>query len=180
MTTAWTRPSTIRQYAEAETNIAWHEEYFRELLNDGPGALVTTKPLLHIARSPKTDLTYNTCYLELTGFNFTNVPEAVSGISAVIVMNRGGRIADETIQLTYQGELIGSNRPAGIMDPITSASLLAPVTHYGGVNDTWDIKNLTLGMITDPSFGITVRYQSHPRWPHSTSPTLRSIQLQIS
>lgn len=180
MTTAWTRPSTIRQYAEAETNIAWQESHFSELLSEGPGSLVTTKPLMHIARSPKTDLTYNTCYLELTGFNFTNVPESISGISAIIKMNRGGRIADETIQLTYQGELIGSNRPAGIMDPITSASLLAPVTHYGGVNDTWDIKNLTLGMITDPSFGITVRYQSHPYWPHRTSPTLRSIQLQIS
>lgn len=180
MTTAWTRPSTIRQYAEAETNIAWHEEHFHELLSEGTGALVTTTPLMHIARSPKTDLTYNTCYLELTGFNFTNLPESLSGISAVISMNRGGRIADETVQLTYQGELIGSNRPAGIMNPLTSASLLAPVTHYGGVDDTWDIKNLTLGMITDPSFGITVRFQSHPHWPHKTSPALRSIQLQIS
>ena len=180
MTTSWTRPSTIRQYAEAETNIAWHDAHFYELQSAGVGSLETVAPLLHIARSPKTDLIFKTNYLELTGFNFTGIPTTISGISAVISMDRGGRIIDETIQLTYQGELIGTNRPAGIMDPITGASLLAPVTNYGGVNDTWEIKNLTLDMVTDPSFGITLRYQSHPHWPHRTTPALRSIQLQIS
>lgn len=180
MTTSWTRPTTIRQYSEADTNIAWRDEQFFELLSASSGSCITVEPLLHIARSPKTDLIFKTWYLELTGFNFTNLPETISGISAIISMDRGGRIIDETIQLTFQGELIGDNRPAGIMNPITRASLLAPITNYGSVTDTWDIKNLTLDMVTDPSFGITVRYQSHPHWPHRTAPALRSIQLQIS
>lgn len=181
MTTPWTLPTTIRQYAETETNISWRSDNFLDLISsNGSGGVETVSPLYHIARSPKTDLIFKTWYLELTGFNFTNLPETISGISVIINMNRGGRIVDETIQLTYQGELIGNNRPAGTTDPRTGASLLAPITNYGGANDTWGIVNLTLDVITDPSFGITVRYQSHPHWPHKTSPTLRSIQLQIS
>ena len=180
MTTTRARPSSIRQYAEAEQNIAWQDVNFVYLANDGQANIETVSPLYHIARSPKLDLTYKTWYLECTGFNFVGLPDVITDISATIIMDRGGRIVDDTIQLTYQGELIGSNRPAGIIDPRTGASLLAPVTVYGGLSDTWGVKNLTRDMISDPTFGITVRYQSHPRWPHKTTPTLKSIQLQIT
>jgi len=180
MTTHWTRPSIIRQYAEAETNIAWQSDNIANLTIGYEIGVETLSPLYHIARSPKTDLIYKTWYLELTNFNFVNLPDTISGISAKINMDRGGRVIDETIQLTYQGILVGSNRPDGIIDPQTGASKLAAVTEYGGSTDTWGIKNLTSSMIADASFGITVRYQSHPHWPHKTVPTLKSIQLQIS
>ena len=179
MTTSWTRPSTIRQYAEADTHIAWRSEHFVDMQSVSVGGLETVAPLLHISRSPKTDIIYKTYFLELTGFNFINLPDTISGILAVIDMDRGGRIADDTIQLTYQGNLIGENKPAGIINPRNGASLLSPKTNYGGPTDKWDIKDLTLEMIADPTFGITVRYQGHPHWPHKSLPTLRSIQLQI-
>lgn len=179
MTTSWIRPSTIRQYADAETNIAWRNEHFEKLQSESVGSLETVAPLLHISRSPKTDIIYRTQFLELTEFNFTNLPDTISGILAFVDMDRGGRIADETIQLTYQGKLIGENKPAGIINPRNGASLLASKTYYGGPTDKWDIKDLTLEMIADPTFGITVRYQAHPYWPHKSSPALRSIQLQI-
>lgn len=180
MTTTWARPSSIRQYAEADQNIPWKDMNFDYLVADPLANIETKSPLYHIARSPKLDLTYKTWYLECTGFNFANLPDVITGILATINIDRGGRIVDDTIQLTYQGELIGSNRPAGIIDPRTGASLLALVTVYGGLSDTWGVKNLTRDMISDPTFGITVRYQSHPHWPHKTTPTLKSIQLQIT
>jgi len=180
MTTTLSRPSTIRQYAEAEQNIAWQDVNFAYLSSDPLANIETVAPLYHIARSPKLDLTYKTWYLECTGFNFNNLPDVITGISAIIIMDRGGRIVDDTIQLTYQGELIGNNKPAGIIDPRSGASLLAPITNYGGVSDNWGVKNLTRETISDPSFGITVRYQSHPHWPHKTVPSLKSIQLQIT
>ena len=180
MTTTWARPYSIRQYAEADQNIAWQTANFVDLSKDGHANIETVSPLYHTARSPKLDLTYKTWYLECTGFNFTNLSSVITGISAIIFMDRGGRIVDDTVQLTYQGELIGNNKPAGIIDPRTGASLLAPVTAYGGLSDAWGVKNLSRDMIGDPSFGITVRYQSHPHWPHKTVPSLKSIQLQIT
>jgi hypothetical protein len=180
MTTLWAKPSSIRQYAEADQNIAWQDINFVDLAKDGMANVETVAALYHLARSPKLDLTYKTWYLECTGFNFNNLSNVITGISAIVIMDRGGRIVDDTIQLTYQGLLIGSNKPAGIIDPRSGASLLAPITNYGGASDTWGVKNLTRETISDSSFGITVRYQSHPHWPHKTVPSLKSIQLQIT
>jgi hypothetical protein len=138
--------------------------------------------LLHVARSPKLDLTYKTWYIQLTGFNFDNVPDVISNISVNVNMNRGGRIADETIQLCYQGALVGENQaqPAYLLTPSQNQSLLVPNSTYGGDVSVWKIENLTAAMVQDPSFGITLRYRSHPAWPHKTAPIMYSVSLQIS
>jgi hypothetical protein len=180
MTTAWTTPTTIEQYAEADTHIAWNTKYFDSLASTVHTKVETVAPLFHIARSPKYDLIDKTWYMRLTGFNFDSLPDVISGISAVTHMDRGGRVVDETISLTYQGEIIGTNRSAGIMDPLTGASLLSTTTVYGGPTDMWEVKNLIKSMVEDPSFGIVLRYQSHPYWPHKTVPSVVSVQLQIS
>ena len=180
MTTAWTLPSTVIQYAEADTHIAWNAKNLSSLISPGSNKAEAVAPLFHIARSPKYDLTNKTWYIELTGFDFNNVPNTISGVTAKIQMDRGGRVVDETIMLTYQGEMIGTNMSAGIIDPLTGASLLAPLTVYGGSADMWEIPNLTKAMVEDASFGIVIRYQSHPYWPHKTVPAITSVQLQIS
>jgi len=90
-------------------------------------------------------------------------------------MNRGGRIADETIQLAYQNNLIGKNLGSSAFNMATQTSSLEPITFYSG-----SIDGINLSMLEDPSFGVVLRFQSHPYWPHKTAPGIDCVELQIS
>ena len=84
-------------------------------------------------------------------------------------MNRLGRITDETIQLCYNNESIGDNH----------ASLALDLTkYYGGDTNKWNT-NLTMTDIQNSSFGVILRFQSHPDWPHKNSPLIEAVQLRI-
>lgn len=166
-----TTPTIVSQYAEDSSHIAWNPNILDLTYSAGISGVSTVKPLLHISRQPRNDITMQTWYIQATGFNFGILPETISGITVTIAMDRHGRITDDTIQLVYQGEPIGDNRAQLSWDPRTI---------YGNSTDTWKVKNLTPAMIQDPSFGILIRYQSHPHWPHSTVPTIRSIDMQVS
>jgi len=176
-----TTPTEVTQYAEApDVDIAW-DSNLSFLPNNGIVGISTVKPLLHISRSPKLDLTYKTWFIQATGFNFTNLPDIISNIKVTVNMNRGGRVSDDTIQLCYQGSAIGENRaqPAYELTVNQNQSLLQPTTNYEGNLATWKIDNLTASMAQDSSFGVLLRYRSHPSWPHKTSPMLYSVSLQI-
>lgn len=177
-----TMPTLVTQHAEDEsTQIQWDPNNLHILLSASASSLSTVKPLMHIARSPKYDLTDTTWYIACTGFNFSNVPNIISGVTANININRGGRIADDTIQLVYQGEVIGVNQaqPAFIHTSSQDKSLMELKAVYGGENNNWGVDGLTKEMVQDSTFGIVLRYKSHPAWPHKTSPILYSVQLQI-
>ena len=53
-----------------------------------------------------------------------------------------------------------------------------PEKVYGGENDTWET-TLSAQNINDPTFGITLRFQSHPNWPHKSSPIINAVELRI-
>jgi hypothetical protein len=129
----------------------------------------TTKDLLHIARDPRHDILQKTYFLKLTGFNFFDFTGPILGVEARLVMNRGGRITDETIQLCLNDNLIGKNMATLDLDVDKI---------YGSENDSWGI-NLNMTDIENPSFGIVLRFQSHPRWPHKTSPLIDAVELRI-
>lgn len=170
MTTDWTLPTTISQYAEADAesvHISWYEEHFDNLTFISGRALETTKPLYHIARSPKHDLKTKTYFLKLSGFNFYNVPEEISGIELRLTSKRYGRITDETIQLSLDNELVGDNKAT--LD-------LSPIKLYGGTTDTWGIN---LQDVLSPSFGVVLRLQSHPHWPHKDGVQIDSVEIRI-
>jgi hypothetical protein len=168
MSTNWTSPSTITQYAEDESHISWIDNFSN--IKSSTGRLVsTTEPLLRIARQPRNDITMKTYFLKITGYNFQNLPEEISGIECRIKMNRGGRISDDTVQLCYQDNLIGENQAELKLDPITV---------YGSNTNTWKVA-LTSSMVQDSSFGVVVRFRSHPQWPHSTTPLIDTVELQI-
>jgi hypothetical protein len=168
MSTNWTCPTTVIQYAEDASHISWTENFSN--IQSPTGRLIsTTSPLLHIARSPRNDITMKTYFLKMTGYRFQNLPEIISGIECRVKMNRGGRISDETVQLCYNDELIGENQAGLTLDPITI---------YGSNTNTWKV-DLTLGMVQDPSFGVVVRFRSHPHWPHKTTPLIDTVELQI-
>lgn len=173
MSSNWAYPTEISQYAQPDfenVHVSWNEiDNFNSLkYNDGRHTK-TSRELLHIARDPKHDILEKTYYLKLTGFNFSDCPNSLSGIQARIKMNRGGRITDDTVQLSLNNDLIGHN--------LTDADL-NPIKLYGGENNLWGT-GLTLPDILNSSFGIVVRFKSHPKYPHKTSPMVDSVELRI-
>lgn len=173
MTTEWTLPTTIIQYAEPggeDAHVPWFNvDNFHGLKSLDGKAVRTSRDLFHTARDPRHDLTDKTYYLNLTGFNFTNLPTTISGIEMRLSINRYGRITDETIQLCLNDALIGENQ----------ASLDLEVKKiYGGENFLWN-GNLTIQDVQDSSFGVSLRFQSHPHWPHRSSPLIDAVELRI-
>jgi hypothetical protein len=110
-----------------------------------------------------------TWYLQFTGFNFTNLPAHITGIETKIVAQRHGRITDETVQLCNKGVPIGINK--GDFD-------LSPQKIYGGETELWGT-GLTADSINDPTFGVLLRFQSHPHWPHKDTAFLYSVEVRI-
>jgi hypothetical protein len=177
MSTNWTLPTIIEQYDElgAEqglelSNIPWDNSSNLSQLQNIGSTLTTSGVLQHLARAPKVDLTTKTYYLRLTGFNFINLPTVLSGIQLRLTMNRKGRITDETVQLCLNDNLIGDN--TGTVD-------LDPVKFYGNATDLWKT-SLSIADITNPTFGLVLRFQAHPRYPHRDGAYINSVELQIS
>lgn len=173
MTSNWALPTQVFQYAESGAegfHVSWREvDNFYSLKNLDGKSIQTERDLLHIARDPKKDILEKTYYLRLTGFNFLNVPSSIAGIEVKLTMNRFGRITDDTVQLCLNNELIGENRANLLLDPIKT---------YGNENDLWETTVLNSDVLNS-SFGIILRFQSHPRWPHKSTPMIDSVQIRI-
>jgi hypothetical protein len=173
MPTFWTNPTTVTQYAETgaeDAHIFWDtENNFNEIKFNDNRNIVTNKPLYHISRSPKTDLTTKTYFIRATGYSFLNVPTTISGIELKLTGNRSGRITDDTISLCLNGENIGDNKATLNLDPIK---------FYGSSTDKWNT-TLTPTDVLNSTFGVVVRFKSHPNWPHMVGAYLNSLELLI-
>lgn len=173
MASNWALPRTIIQYAETgaeDSHISWLElDNFSNLKFKDGKHTKTVRDLLHIARDPKTDIKEKTYYLKLTNFNFENLPDTLSGIELKITMNRFGRITDDTVQLVLNNNFIGDN----------AADLeLNPIKIYGNSTTLWNT-NITISDVLDNSFGVVLRFQSHPKWPHKSTPLIDSVEIRI-
>ena len=173
MTTNWAFPTVISQYSEPSAeniHVSWQEiDGFRSLrFNDGK-RVKTSRDLLHIARDPRHDIKEKTYFLKCTDFNLTNIPSTPIGIELKISMNRFGRITDDTVQLIYNDQPIGENKADLALDPNKT---------YGNENDLWGL-NLNTINLTEPSFGVIIRFQSHPNWPHKCTPFIDAVELRI-
>ena len=171
MTTNWAFARTITQHAEVEQHISWQGEDtgFSGIKSDLYGAIVTSADLYHTANLTVNDRRTKTYYLYLNDFPLINIPETISGVEVIVNIDRRGRITDETIQLMYNGEFIGNNLADFKLDQNKV---------YGGETDTWGA-SLTNEMISDSSFGIGIRFQSHPSWPHKDSAKINYIKLRV-
>jgi hypothetical protein len=173
MTTEWTIPTIISQYSDAaDVHIPWDDSkgYSAIQNKNDKESLVTNGSLTHLARSPKTDLQSKTYFLKLQGFNFVNLPAVLSGIEFKLTANRSGRITDETIQLCLGDSLIGDNNADLILDPIKI---------YGGSTDLWNTINLSITDIQNQNFGVVLRFQSHPKFPHRDGAYINAVELRI-
>jgi hypothetical protein len=173
MTTNWTLPNTITQYAEPggeDGHVSWLEvDNFNSLKAFDGKSVRTNRDLIHIAREPRRDITEKTYYLKITNFNFLRLPQTLSGIELKISMNRVGRITDDTVQLCLNDGLVGLNH---------ASRDLSLIKIYGNETDKWGT-NLTMQDIQNPSFGVVLRFQSHPNWPHKSTPLVDSVELRI-
>ena len=160
MTTAWTAPTTSTQYAEVgaeSVHVPWDDS-----LTSTYGSLE------HIARSPKHDIRTKTYYLKATGFTFQNLPATISGVELRLSVKRRGRVTDETISLVVNDQ-ISENRAT--LD-------LAPTKTYGGETDKWSVGNLSLADLNS-NFGVLLRFQAHPHWPHKDAAFIEAVELRV-
>jgi hypothetical protein len=173
MTTSWTLPNTILQYSEPgaeQAHVSWDDsDNFNQLRNSDGRFLQSNSYLEHIARSPKTDIKNKTYFLKLTNFNFSQLPDLISGIEVRLRARRYGRATDDTIQLLLNDEVLGDNK---------ATLSINPEKIYGGTSDIWG-SSLTLADITDSSFGILIRFKSHPDWPHRDPILVDSVEMRI-
>jgi hypothetical protein len=175
MTTEWTTPTIFSQYVEsgAETaHIPWNDSNgWAALLNRNVNEKIGTNgTLTHIARSPKHDILSKTYYVKCQGFNFVNLPDSPSGIELRLTTQRRGRITDETIQLCFDNNTISENLADLIVDPVKI---------YGGSTSLWSVKNLSMSTIEDSKFGVVIRLQSHPNYPHRDEAYINAVELRI-
>lgn len=170
MTTKWFFPNSISQFGEVEQHVPWGEEAFVNVKTDDANYLSTTHELLHIANPSVNNLKMKTYYLYVTDFRMTALPSIIAGIEVEVNMKRGGRITDETIQLRQQDEFIGENRANYLLDNVTL---------YGSPTDLWDIPIVDSVLLSDPSFGVGLRYQSHPSWPHREHPMINYVRIRV-
>jgi hypothetical protein len=170
MPTPWTLPNTIVQTAEAESHIPWDPVSDFVYLRQEDGEFTgTVKPLLHIANPTTGDLRMKTWYLMLSNFSFQELPTEVSGIEVELRIERSGRIADDTIQLQINNEFIGDNKSTYELDYVKT---------YGSPTDMWGT-NLTSSDLLNPLFGIGIRFQSHPFYPHNAAPLLDYVKIRV-
>lgn len=170
MPTPWTYSSTVSQIAEVEQHVPWVESKFDAIkTSDDSNYLTTTKELLHISNFTANDLKMKTYFLHATGFNFVDLPNVPTGIEVEISVMRGGRIADDSIYLLFNGNFVSDNKADFQLD-ITKI--------YGSSSDMWGLTT-DVANIADSSFGVSIRYQSHPSWPHRENPKLNYIRMRV-
>lgn len=173
MATPWTLPNTISQYAESgaeSIHVSWLEvDNFSGLKHLDLRNTKTSRDLVHIARDPRHDITEKTYYLKLTNFTFVNLPNILTGIEMKLSMNRYGRITDDEISLCLNNESIGENQADLNLDPIKI---------YGNESDKWNT-SLSIADIQNSSFGIILRFRSHPRWPHKCSALIDAVEIRV-
>lgn len=173
MTSNWALPRSVNQYSDPDAeniHVSWIEErQFAAIKNKDGSSIKTSRDLLHIARDPRNDILEKTYYLRCTNFDFVNLPNLISGIEIKLSMNRFGRITDDTIQLTLNDNLIGENQAT--LD-------LNPIKIYGGTTDLLGT-NISLSDLQNSTFGIVLRFKSHPNWPHKSSALVDAVEIRI-
>jgi len=173
MSTLWFFPNNVIQSGEIIQHVAWkgESEGFAAIKRAGSDFLVVEKDLLHISNPTTHDIKMKTYYLYLSDFRMTDLPGTIAGIEVAVNMKRGGRITDDTIQLRYNNDFIGLNK---------ATASLENEKIYGGSLDLWDVEvPLTPEMLSDISFGVGLRFQSHPMWPHRESPMINHVKIRI-
>ena len=185
--TGWCLPTEVTQVAEDPSHIPWDNTgNFWLIKSYDKGHVKTMSPVAHVVNSSTGPRLNKTNYLYCTGFNF-NIPEKLYGIEVKLVMNTGGRVMEDTIQLRWNNNWIGLNRAS---DNIDSIKRIGQITSISDENPYWgitiqDLNTSTANLswfkacISDPSFGIGLRFKSNNTIPHSTTPMVEYVAIRL-
>ena len=170
-------PQLVQGLQPTEFEITWRNTPVASSPGIAGSRYQTVKSLSHLSNPACGDIRSSTQALEFINFNITNPPAVISGIVLHVNTQRNGRATDEIIQLTYQGELIGTNHVNYYTDTEGHLTLDNFAT-YGSSTDNWGV-DLTPEMLQDPSFGVRLKFQAHPYYPHSSGMFIDSVALTV-
>lgn len=171
-------PGSVEIVSDDPTNeISWKTTPTSELGYLLNARWATLRALQHRSNPATGDLRDKTWKLVCTNFNMVNLPDVITGLQLDINAQRNGRIVDETIHLTYQGQEIGNNNFLYVLDS-EGHFYINNQTSYGGKTDLWGAE-LTPTILQDPSFGIILKFQSHPYYPHSCGMFLDRVSFTV-
>ena len=169
-------PTIVKQIGESPS-VAWVGTGYDETDDIAVDKKIrTATELRHIANPASGPIRDSTYALVYSDFRIANLG-AVNGIELRVIAQRNGRITDETIQLTYQDSAIGRNNYQYETDDQGRLPLFDD-TRYGGPEDLWGA-DITAEMLQDPSFGVILKFQSHPYYPHRSGMLIQSVSLTI-
>lgn len=162
-------PKTVNGFQPAEEEILWRT------LSDG--RFQTERELKHISNPACGDLRNRTQSLAFLNFGITDSPVTVTGLELRIQAQRNGRVADDQIQLIYRGDAIGNNN-FNYQTDIDGRLTVGNDATYGGPADLWGA-TITPEMLEDPEFGVILKFQSHPYYPHSSGIQINLVSLTV-
>ena len=170
-------PQTATISSTSDLEVSWRKTRDDNNLQLIGSRWQTSAKLFHLSNPACGDLKNSTQPIWCTNFNITTLPEVISGIVLQVNTQRNGRATDEIIQLTYQGEPIGTNHVDYYTDTEGHITLNNLAT-YGSSTDSWGV-DLTPEMLQDPSFGVILKFQAHPYYPHSSGMFIDSVSLTV-
>ena len=179
MSTQWFYPATVSQVAEHDYHIPWkNSQGASPVIFDqyNTTSLTTVKPLLHISNATAGDIRTKTWYLHLTNFGFTDLPNTIQGIEVQINVKRG-RVLEDTVRLFHNGDMIGDNLVYYVQDTEEHIKII-PNPVYGGPTNLWGLDSINPSLL-DSTFGLCLRFQSHPYYPHNEAPLLQNVAMRI-
>lgn len=154
-----------------------------------PQTVLTVKPLHTISGFWQEIFRTVTSELWYTDLRIPDDSSTIVGIEVDLEMQRNARVQDLTVQLTYNGDLIGDNQASDI-NPVqsniyTGENTVTPIpagnSHtYGSANSLWGTTGLTTAMLADSSFGIVISFQSNHIYPHSDFAQVDRVALRIT
>ena len=190
MTTQWFIPTTTTQTAEFEEHVQWQAGVISSVdhagriqttpntdLGNKLGTIQSIRPIVYISNDGHAPRREKTWYITFTGFDITGITDPINGIEVETRLRRRGRIIDETVSLSLQGNMIGENKIDYNVDDLNHVPVNDGST-YGGPTDLWQTQ-LTADMLQDPTFGVTLRLQSHLFYPHKETVLIDSVQLRV-
>lgn len=169
--TGWLYPNVISQFAEDPSHISWDNlNQYASVKSTDSWFLRTSTDLVHIVNPSVNDIRSRTYYLQLKQFGIPQLSSTPTGLEVKVNSKRGGRVTDETIQFYMNNELLGENRADSNLDMIKN---------YGSPSDFWGLTEEDLSNISDSEFGLLLRFQAHPRFPHRDAIYLDSVSLRV-
>jgi hypothetical protein len=189
MQTNFFYPTAIRQVALTDQatgrpSIPWH---FDPTQINSVSPASTTDSLYTISGLWMEKFLSLTNQLWLTGFHIPNNGQTPIGIELQLNTYRQSRIEDLTIQLCFDGELIGLNH-ASQENPVQSSMYTGdnPPAHpvgdyniYGSGTDMWET-TLTNEQLADPTFGIVIGFKSNTIYPHRDLAHVDQVGIRIT